>query len=435
MQRKPYWLVVLFSFLVLVPFAGNYFASDDFDLITKVANGGPFGIWSSAPSLFFRPLVSVSMWLNYQLFGWSSIGYNLTNFALHALCAGFAYLIGRRLGGSQTLAAVTAILFAVAPAHAEATFWISCRTDLLGAFFGLGAIALALTALERRSTPTAIGAVAMLALGLGSKESVYGIFLFLWVVAFTTKERKMGIAMASAATVATALAAFLRSKVVTAGLPYAAEINPIKMTAKGAMMLIRPNIPVDPQIVTHRPGLAPAQIAAVLLLGFAAALVIRQLATPGERERKPLLLPFAGFFFTAAPATIFSMPLLSPEGGRFMYLPSAFATICAVFLLARWLKPKTMRTVAMMAAFFAAAFTALNGILYRRAAEQCLTTIQYMQGTQPPASKVEMYLPDNIGGRYVWRNGFPEAVQSLAPAWKSVEIVPIGGKPVGSSPQ
>src|SRR5690348_1582181 len=106
--RTPTYAVALFllSIFILLPFAGNYFVSDDFDVIKEVSSGGPFAIWSHAPSLFLRPLVTVSMWLNHAAGGWSPAAYNVPNAMLHGLNVVLVFFLARAFGALRGSSAV-----------------------------------------------------------------------------------------------------------------------------------------------------------------------------------------------------------------------------------------------------------------------------------------------------------------------------------------
>src|SRR5947209_2413456 len=67
--------------LVYLPSFGAYFQADDFELINKVARFGPFGLWTTSHDHlgFLRPLISLSLYLDYRVWGNTAFGYHLTN--------------------------------------------------------------------------------------------------------------------------------------------------------------------------------------------------------------------------------------------------------------------------------------------------------------------------------------------------------------------
>lgn len=80
----------------------------------------------------FRPLVNVSLAVDYQLWGGdNAAGYHLTNLLLHLLGGLLFYLFLRRLTARPWFAEAAALLFLVHPAAAEPVGWIVARGDSL----------------------------------------------------------------------------------------------------------------------------------------------------------------------------------------------------------------------------------------------------------------------------------------------------------------
>lgn len=89
---------------------------------------------------FYRPIVTLSYWLNAKLGGYSPANFHATNVALHLACVAMAYGLLLQLLGRPVLAFLAAAFFALHPTHVENVTWISGRTDLLAGFFGLLAL-------------------------------------------------------------------------------------------------------------------------------------------------------------------------------------------------------------------------------------------------------------------------------------------------------
>lgn len=104
--------------------------------------------WWTAPDLrlaFFRPLSSLSHWLDFRLWPNSPVLMHLHNlawFALLVFLAGWIYrgVLAERDG--LWVAGLAMLLFAVDDVHGQAAGWISSRNTLLSACFGFLAIAL-----------------------------------------------------------------------------------------------------------------------------------------------------------------------------------------------------------------------------------------------------------------------------------------------------
>ena len=130
----------------------------------------------TAPALFrplqannvFRPVTFATLALNWKLGGARPLGYHLCNLLLHAAVTLLLYLVLRKLLESMpqagTVAFVSALIFAVHPIHTEAVAWITARSELLAAFFLLGAWILHLNDQQ-------VLALVCLVLAMMSKES------------------------------------------------------------------------------------------------------------------------------------------------------------------------------------------------------------------------------------------------------------------------
>jgi tetratricopeptide (TPR) repeat protein len=105
--------------------------------ILSVIFRAPF--WGFSPtrvSQYYRPLVTVTYWLNYHLFDLKPGWYHAFNVGLHALNGillfGIVMLMSRKNAG---LAFFVSALFLAHPIHTASVAWISGRTDLLALFF------------------------------------------------------------------------------------------------------------------------------------------------------------------------------------------------------------------------------------------------------------------------------------------------------------
>jgi len=168
----------------------NGFVLDDRQLILdEYASRGPWEGWAilSDPwgNIQGRPLRTLSLNLDYSLFGPNPRFFHLTNLVYHALNTALVFHLARRLLGRVRPALVAAILFAVHPIQTEAVTYISGRKDLLATLFYL----LAFTGFMRycalpRASSLALTLLAFF-LALLSKESAVTLpaacLLYDWV--------------------------------------------------------------------------------------------------------------------------------------------------------------------------------------------------------------------------------------------------------------
>jgi tetratricopeptide (TPR) repeat protein len=137
--------VVAITFFSLLPVIRNGFVNWDDDVYLYENTGirilTPARIQSFFTSFYaanYHPLVFVSYAVEYQLFKLDPRPYHLTNLVLHLTnCVLVFLLIFMVTRGNAFVSALTALLFGIHPLHVESVAWISCRKDVLYAFFFL----------------------------------------------------------------------------------------------------------------------------------------------------------------------------------------------------------------------------------------------------------------------------------------------------------
>jgi len=153
MSFRPWLLVALAAIATYAGTLRHALVWDDLLLRDSIAQGHAesglrgvatqrFTLDPARPTGYYRPVVTLSLWLDGRTGGGSALAYHVTNVLLHAACALAALLLLRALLGSGRAALAGALLFAVHPIHAESVAWVSGRTDLWAA---LGAFASAAT--------------------------------------------------------------------------------------------------------------------------------------------------------------------------------------------------------------------------------------------------------------------------------------------------
>jgi tetratricopeptide (TPR) repeat protein len=89
---------------------------------------------------YYRPVVMLSLWFDRLLSGIVPFSFHLTNVLLHGLVSALVAVAGRRLTGSATAALLGGLLYAVHPTHVESVAFVSGRTDLWAAAFGMASL-------------------------------------------------------------------------------------------------------------------------------------------------------------------------------------------------------------------------------------------------------------------------------------------------------
>lgn len=116
----------------------NYQVTDAEHALQSLTTSYPPG---GATQALYRPLVTLSYALNHALSGLNATRYHLANILLHVGASLAAYALLR--AWIPSVAAWSAMLFAVHPVHTEAVSWIVGRAELLCGFFVFLALRLA----------------------------------------------------------------------------------------------------------------------------------------------------------------------------------------------------------------------------------------------------------------------------------------------------
>ncbi len=146
--------------------------------------------WTTELVMTDRPLVELSLALNYALGGLDPLGYHVVNLLLHLGCGLLLYDVARRtfrltgvLGGREDWAAFfAALLFLVHPLQTESVTYVIARSELLMALCYLGVLDLVLLAEAHPSRRAVlwVSAVAVSAFGMTAKPIMVTIPLTVW---------------------------------------------------------------------------------------------------------------------------------------------------------------------------------------------------------------------------------------------------------------
>jgi tetratricopeptide (TPR) repeat protein len=192
----------VFAFLLYLPSLGGGFLRDDHFLIERhpyLRAAGWLGkllaadFWApvSGATGMWRPVVVLSYWVDGRLGGWTPLWFHVVNTLAHALTTGMLAMLAASSGAGLAATWLCALAFAAMPAHVESVAWISGRTDVFCALFGIAALWLDVRARgEGRAWPGPLPLLA-LALSLMSKEVSLPL-LGVLAVSEWTRERPPG---------------------------------------------------------------------------------------------------------------------------------------------------------------------------------------------------------------------------------------------------
>lgn len=365
------WVPFLLGLMVYARSLANGFVWDDVNFIvenplahdlgglgTALARGYgwvPGTATGGDSALYFRPVIVLANTLQWVTGGGAPWVFHLLNVLAHAtssaLLAGLVLSFG--LGNGAALLA--GALFAVHPAYSEAVLWISGRTDLFAAGFGLGAL-LVIARGDRlpRAMRGGWPAGVLLLLALLSKESAVAVALVAPLVALACNRDRLRAHLTS---IGLAVGVYLLLRVTTlgglgsSGLPDRGPLGErlLQAGALAATYLARLVFPwpsrTDPVPMVERGTLSlPLALLGLGILiglalcGFAA---LRRLFRPalgrgGTASRffdHPAAAIGLALYLLALAPVLQLIPTGEVYGERFLYLPAAGAMLALATLL------------------------------------------------------------------------------------------------------
>ncbi|MHC4967156.1 MAG: tetratricopeptide repeat protein [Planctomycetota bacterium] len=350
------WLVALAGLGAYANSLGGPFIYDDAAAI--VENRSIRQLWPPGEVLWpptgtpvaGRPVVNLTLAINYRVGGLDVRGYHAVNIAVHVLCALLLYGIVRRtLAGSLRdrldetaaagLAGVCALLWAVHPLQAECVNYTTQRTESIMALFYLLTLYCAIRA---AAGPGALAwsAASVIACGLGmaSKEAMVTapLMVALYDWAYRSEpyanvlRRRLGLYAGLAATWAV-LAVLMAGGPRQATVGFGHGISGWEYALNQAVAIpgyLKLVVWPDPLILDYgfpRPltigDTLPYAILLTVLAGAAALLLIR---------RPPIGYPAAWFFVILAPTSSVVPIATEVAAERRMYLPLAGVIVLLV---------------------------------------------------------------------------------------------------------
>jgi Tfp pilus assembly protein PilF len=210
--RRSRLLALGVALAALVAYGGTLlhgFVWDDVVLIQRSYNlhdwsalpaalGTHFWAESQERSLYYRPFITLTFFLDLKLWGLNPFGFHLTNVLAHLVTSLGVLWLARRLTRDDVAGFAAGALFAVHPLHTESVAFISGRTDIFATLFVLLALLgyARWRAGERLATYAA--SLAMFALALASKEVAVTLPLILALYDWGRGDLRTRRALASA---------------------------------------------------------------------------------------------------------------------------------------------------------------------------------------------------------------------------------------------
>ncbi len=416
-------LYTLGFLLLWIPAGLSHLLSDDFSLVRNIQTGGMFGIWSGAGSRFFRPVISLSIYLDHLLWGVEPLGYHLTNLLFHLTNSVLIYFLVLELQivlspddrGVRDAARATALLFLILPSHGEAIFWIAARTDLIATvFFQISLIAF-LRALQSSSVIPILISWTAAVIAYLSKEST--IALVPLCIAITVLRRHPGDSRSSALRTViicsgghlVLLAAFWTWRSVRIGEwigGYGTDahiplLNPAKLINLPVMMC-RSVLPYQSNQIVF--GLS-----VVIVCMFVLAGALRLAPDTRRIHRQASIRCALLLAISLIPVFPLGTSITDTQGERLVYAPSLFSVCLLSFFLNSSEPGKTSGRLNRLIPILCLAFLARSSVMYAQAGQLSQKIVSELCSLEP-ANLALINLPDNLRGAYVFRSCLPDAL-------------------------
>ena len=437
------WIAALIAcgFVCYLGAINSFFLADDFDSIRSVVQGGPFGLWSTRGCAFFRPVASLSFFLDHAVWGLRPIGYHLTNLVLHlvsvVLVARIALMLARLSPmlerNAREVAFFSGLFFAVLATHSEPVVWISGRTDLLACLFSLASLLVYLSARLSGKLKRLPLSLAFLLLALLSKEAAIALPLIIVVLElffYARSKRKDLRTLRSGALPYVALlilyplVRYLALGKLIGG--YGRRIHTyIDLEVVGKLLFYFPARALVPALGTVSVGGVIVPLSGAV---FAAAVVVILLISRVSRERhlpRLVYLMVGICFLSIVPVMNLSVTAGTSEGTRFLYFPSVFLVVTLVLALASVLRKREFVVVCLILAAAHGGLLVRSTRLWRRAGDVSRSVVQDIIDA-PAADRLWILnVPDDIRGVYVFRNGVGSARSLFCDEDGPADVVPL----------
>ncbi len=326
--------------------------------------------WWTSPDWavrFFRPLASLSLWLDQSVWADHALGHHLTSLCLYALLLALVHRLFRALGLSPRASLLGLCLFELGDSCVIPVGWIANRNSLLEALFAVASLVLVARDPLVAGGRSIVGALACAAAAAASKESGVSAFaLVAFFLALRSREDPSGRRRALAG-VAAALALLLAwigglalAGFGTRSLYYVTPWRePLRFAsnlcvlATGGLVSFAGPFPLD--LATLAPETRPLLVLLGLLLGLPLALWIAR--SVARRHGAGVLL-------------LWMLVFLLPQGGvapsdRLLFVPSVGAAgLLALFFEAQRERARagaSSRAIRVLAVLFLAWATLGSG--------------------------------------------------------------------------
>ena len=359
-------VVLLGAAALYAPFVDHPFMIDDAVQIhenTAVTRGAPIASFfldrdttSSRPDYntrIYRPLRNLGFRAIAVVSGASVAGlrplpYGLANLVLYLACVALVFAIARKLVG-EPAAILAAALFAVAPVHVEAVLYASAFGNLLSAALELAALLVAIAAVDadRRARAAGLAAASLVlaASSMAAKEmAVTGVaVLALWLWARRTLWRRRGLALVGAHGFVACAYLVLRTAVLGQVGQEAVTARTLASGLREAPWLLIHYARLAVLPLGHSAAYAVSPPSVIGLVGTLA--LIAAVALVSRRVPHPAVWFGLAWFVVSLLPVLHLVPLWADLADRFAFVPSVGLALCAAGVIDLALSAQRARSV------------------------------------------------------------------------------------------
>ena len=352
--------ILLISILAVITFLNsldNAFVYDDVFTITNnyfIRDWGNFSAlfthdyFNSSGEVTYRPLVTLSYFIDYSIWRLNPLGFHLTNILLHAISAVLVYTLLSIIVKNSTVPFLTGILCASHPILTEAVNGISYREDLLAAVFFLSSILLFIQSDRHFHKYIYLYPLSLFSylLALCSKEMAitlpFIIFLFDWVFGGINRIKKNTVKYYLGFVLVSGFYLFLRfvwfhnpveKQLMYPGNSFLVNLLTMpKILGSYIKLLFFPISFNADYIIPH----TKTPLAATFIYSIAFLSAIGVITYRLYNHSRHLFFFILWFFVTLVP-TMNIIPIANIMAERYLYLPSiGFCTVLSYILTGIW---------------------------------------------------------------------------------------------------
>ena len=440
-----YWLALSIAVALGICVYSNtifgFFLSDDFPQVHQCLISGFHSLIPSGGVKFLRPMMSLSLLFDVNLWELNAVGYHCTNLVLHlgaSIMTGYAMWLFLRFLSSDTPSKWTAwcaaIVFLFMPCHSEPVAWISGRVDLLATFFALASLCAYLSSLRFVRWFWYPLSLSLFFFALLSKESVL-IFPFIVLVirllvndtvicdGYLQRGKAAGIIGFFVV-----LGLYLVIRYVALGTlvgGYGDRIHTnlnigtiISVICKSPVKALFP-LQLLKQLPIREWMLAPVGAFVLVLTGGTVWTVWWKNAGKSRwgdwllRRPEIAVLISSGPLFLAAlvPVANLSVSINTMGSDRYLYFPSVFAAFFLAAALDLCISNTRIRALSFAAiiGIYGVSLYRLNEN-WRTAADIAHNIVRDLCASPPSGPILIANMPDNYNDAYIFRNGLIDAV-------------------------